>query len=155
MHKSVSDTEVFVGFKPRPGGDPIFADDLIRIHISRLEDHYIFGPLYTSSNNIICDVATEGGGEGNNVWWNDIFVFQVIDKEYKIIAYANSPKICGCEKGNFYPATIEFGRIVGISNCWSTMDPGCCPSLDYKSIVKLDKDKLVFVSKTKIEGNMK
>lgn len=155
MSRTVSDSVIEISFQHKPDRDDKEEYWMLLTSIPRLKKHYISGPLYTSSNNIVCSVNTEGGGGGGNISWNDIFVFQLRGDKYKLVSYVNSPKICGCKEGNFYPVSIEFGRIVGTSNCLAENDPYCCPSLNYKSIVKLDKDKLVFVSKTKIEGNMK
>ncbi len=150
MSKKVNDSVIEVSFHHKPEKDNPEKYWMITMYIPRLKSNYISGPLYTSANNIVCSVNTEGGGGGGNVWWNDVFVFQSNVNSFKLISCTNSPSICGCKEGNFYPSGIEFGQIAGNSRCWGENDPHCCPSLDYKTIVKLDKDKLVFVSKTKL-----
>ncbi len=159
MSTSESDTLTEITFYGVPeGGDVKDSVFLLVASISKLKTDYIYGDLDNDGKEeIVCSVLTEGGGAGGNIWWNDLFVFRKEDNKYQLLTTTVSPAVCGCDGndetgGDFYPEKIENGIIAGKSVCWAEGDGHCCPSLNFKARVKLEKGVLVFLDREKINA---
>jgi len=150
-----SDTSVEVKFLFKEDSD---YSNVGVAYISKMRNDYLHGDLDRDGvDEIICCVSWEGGGSS---WWNDILLFKQTKNAYKLIAFQQSPNLCGCKEGtneggsyggNFYPEKIENGIVIGKSICWTKNDAHCCPSLKFNTTVKFEKNQLVFNSKKLIE----
>ncbi len=148
-----SDTAVEITYYNIPNKEDSSNNFLLTAYIPSVKKDYFLGDLDSDGiDELVLSVNTEGGGGGGNVWWNDIFLFKKVTDTFKLATSIESPKICGCESGNFYPTKIENGILYGTSVCWDKNDAHCCPSLEYESTVKLKENQLVFQDKKKINS---
>ncbi|MBU3675740.1 MAG: hypothetical protein FGM54_00950 [Chitinophagaceae bacterium] len=97
-------------------------------------------------DDLILSVHTEGGGGGGNIWWQDLFVYIKENNGYKLMSVSSDKEISGCN-GDFRAKEIKNNRLIGNSSCYTDDDPRCCPSLEYKTIIKFENNKLEYVSK--------
>lgn len=153
MTQEKTDTAVEITYYNIPSKEDSSNNFLLTAYISTVKNDYVFGDLDNDGiDEVVLSVNTEGGGGGGNVWWNDIFLFKKVSDSFKLITSIESPKICGCESGNFYPKTIQNGSLLGTSSCWDKNDAHCCPSLEYESTIKLKQTQFVFQDKKKINS---
>lgn len=152
MEKENSDTSVLITFNSLPTKEDTSRNFLLSATILKNDSAFISGDLNNDkSDEILVSVNTEGGGGGGNIWWNDIFIFQNADGNLTLLCSVESPEICGCKEGYFYPSKIENGLIVGKSICYGEDDPHCCPSLEYDSKLKFVTNKIIFQEKANLK----
>ncbi len=86
--------------------------------------------------DVLVIVNTEGGGGGGNVWWIDYFVFLEEKTNYQLIKPITNWQINDCQ-GYFSLEKIEDNTLIGNSYCYTSEDGRCCPSLEYRTKIKL------------------
>lgn len=109
----------------------------------------LVGDLNGDNNQEIIVAVQNEGAYGGNLWWQDFFVFNLVDNKYKLLSVNNDGDISGCSQGIFRAREIKNGILVGESQCYDENDPHCCPSLSYRTEVKMINDSLVFFKKSK------
>lgn len=117
---------------------------------SKLKDKHIFGDLGNNSvEDAVINVNAYFGGNSEHLI---LYVFsKSVSDDWKLICEVNASEeqLKGCDKGKFIPKKIENGFLVGESLCFKDSDPRCCPSLKYRTTVKLENSRLVLVKKEK------
>lgn len=143
IEKEENDSLISISFVSK---DEDFFTPLLTVYIPKKKKNYISGDLNKDGlNELLVSIETQGGGQGGNVWWNDIFVFLNVNNSYILSSFKKSPDLCGCKDGYFYPEKIENGVIKGKSSCYNwDIDAHCCPSLEFETIIKFDQGKLKF-----------
>jgi hypothetical protein len=134
---------------------------LITIKIAKYKGMYLFGatPVVYGDldsdglEDLVVSVHTEGGGQGGNVWSQDIFLFiQDTNSNYTLASITSDEDISGCELGgDFRVWQIKDGLLLGESLCYDNDDARCCPSLNYLTFVGLNYTDFVFLMKELIE----
>lgn len=158
LEETSNDTIINLTYYNIPNEDDESARFLIGITIPLIKNQELYGavPILEGDlnkdrkNDLVISVHTEGGGDGANVWWQDIFIFIYKNKKYKLIDIKSDPEVCGCRSGGYFRARkIENNFIVGESSCYAEEDPRCCPSLYYETKVGFINNMLKYVSKKK------
>ena len=147
METKKTDTLLTISFRNMPSEDDAFDGIGLRIYISKMKKDYIFGDIDNDGvPDLIVSIDTEGGGGGGNVYWNDLFVFLSKNGKFALTSFIDSPEVCGCRAGQFFPDKIENGLILGNSICWAENDGRCCPSLEYLTTITFDGKQLKYKS---------
>ncbi len=101
-------------------------------------------------NDVVVSVWATGG---THAIWNDVFIFLGAKGGYKFYKKYDSYSIGSVKSyyAKFYPAHIVNGCLVGKMSMLAHNDPGCCPSLFYKTTLKFINGKFKIVSEKKIQ----
>ena len=89
---------------------------------------------------------------GTHAIWNDVFLFLGTKNGYNFYKKYDSYSL-GLVKSyyaKFYPAHLKNGCLIGKMSMLAHNDPGCCPSLFYKTTLKFINGKFKIVSEQKI-----
>lgn len=117
---------------------------------SKLKSRHVFGDLGNdgSEDAVIQAIAYSGGNSEHLI----LYVLSKISDEWQLLfdVNASDEQLKGCDKGKFYPKKIENGFLIGESLCFKDSDARCCPSLKFRTTVKLESDRLISVKKEKI-----
>ena len=119
------------------------------IDFSKLKSEHIFGDLGNDGiEDAVINVNAYYGGNSEHLI---LYVFSKTANDWKLVLEVNaSDKLLkDCDKGKFYPKKIEKGFLIGESQCFKDSDPHCCPSLKYRTTVKLENDRLISIEKKK------
>ncbi len=117
------------------------------VYFSRLKNENVIGDLNNDGQeDVIVKVYSNTGG---NTDYLDLYVFLQQASSWKLLLVKSSSDedIKGCQIGQYVPLTISNGFLIGESSCFLQSDPRCCPSLFYKTTLKLQNNQLVFVRK--------
>jgi hypothetical protein len=154
LEEEVSDSTYEITYYNIPKDSTDFDGHLISIYIPKknADKAILRGDLNNDKiQDLVVNVATEGGGGGGNISWSDLFVFINRNDELFFTSVTNSYTICGCEDGFFNASKIENGYLIGESYCYGSNDARCCPSFHYLAKVRFEKNKFVFINKEKIK----
>ena len=101
-------------------------------------------------NDVVVSVWATGG---THAIWNDVFLFFGTKDGYKFYKKYDSYSLGSVKSyyAKFYPAHINNGCLIGKMSMLAHNDPGCCPSLFYKSTLKFINGKFKIVSEKKIQ----
>ena len=100
-------------------------------------------------NDVVVSVWATGG---THAIWNDVFIFWGTKGGYRFYKKFDSYSLGSAKSyyAKFYPAHIVNGCLVGKMSMLAHNDPGCCPSLFYKTTLKFINGKFKIVSEKKI-----
>ena len=89
---------------------------------------------------------------GTHAIWNDVFLFMGTKGGYHFYNKYDSYSIGHVKSyyAKFYPAHLKNGYLIGKMSMLAHNDPGCCPSLFYKTTLKFINGKFKIVSEKKI-----
>ncbi len=101
-------------------------------------------------NDVVVSVWATGG---THAIWNDVFIFLGTKGGYCFYKKYDSYSIGSVKSyyAKFYPAQIKNGCLVGKMSMLAHNDPGCCPSLFYKTTLKFINGKFKIVNEKKIQ----
>ncbi|HRD57467.1 MAG TPA: hypothetical protein PK504_05430 [Ferruginibacter sp.] len=119
-------------------------------YFSKLKKENIFGDLNNDGKeDAVVKVYTNTGGNSDYL---DLYIFLQLENSWKLVLVkaSSDDDIKGCTIGQFVPTHVQSGLLIGESSCFLESDPRCCPSLYYKTTLKLSNNKLVFIKKEKI-----
>lgn len=147
------DSSLFVNWYNIPTKEDDYDGLNLVIEVPRKKKKYIYGDIGSDRvEDLVVDISSSTGGTQEDY---NIFIFTNVDGKYVLSGATESSEICGCKTlsfpGSFHPYSINDGKVIGISYCWSEDDPHCCPSLQYNTIAEYDGKNLRFKSKKKIQ----
>ena len=101
--------------------------------------------------DILFSVHTEGGGTGGlGTYWSDHFLFIAsTGGQYKLADIKSDIDIMD-GSGYFYPKEIQNQTLIGIGNDYDYYDARCCPSIFYRTRVRLMNNQLKTIDETPI-----
>jgi len=99
-------------------------------------------------NDILVTVWATGG---THAIWVDAFLFLGTKGGYQFYKKYDSYTIGSAKSyyAKFYPSRIKDGYLIGKMSMLAKNDPGCCPSLFYRTTLKFNNGKFKIVSEKK------
>jgi len=127
----------------------LFAAD---ISLAKHIDPAILGDMNSDGlPDILFSVHTEGGGTGGlgSHWWDHFLFVAGANGQYKLADIKNDIDIMD-GSGYFYPKEIQNQILTGIGNDYDYYDGRCCPSIFYRTRVRLINNQLKTIDETPI-----
>ncbi len=151
MWLSPSDTMLEVNFVD--ASHDSFGTQLVAyVSLTKHIDPAIMGDMNSDGlPDLLFTVLTEGGGSGGlgSHWWDHFLFVAGANGQYKLADIKSDIDIMD-GSGYFYPKEIENQILIGFGNDYDDTDARCCPSIFYRTRVRLINNQLKTIEETTI-----